>query len=313
MTMQMKRREFILGAAAFASSTAAHAFAAGKASATPQRRSAERQAALVDRWNDATMLVAPEDYKAYYKDGDTRNFAALKALEHAFDKVKREVAETIVGSDAPAVWSIYNMGYIVKTRHATFSIDLKHRRAKEFAPLLDFALCTHAHGDHFDGDFLRAMDSAGKKIVSNFHANNGAEVSGLMKGENILHIKDISIRTFSVDHASEPWGIDFTTAFEIAIGGFRLLHTGDCRPSNDKLAVKWGAPDLWLLFPMSGLDIADAMRRIHPKRVVFGHLWELGHKQTKGRAHKWHINRAMPPALANCPDISVGFWGDRIS
>ena len=118
--------------------------------------------------------------------------------------------------------------------------------------------------------------------------------------------------TFRVDHAKEAWGIDFTTAFEIKIGDLRLLHTGDFRPSNGKLCVKWGRPDLWLFFPMSGLDIADAMRRIGPKRVVFGHLWELGHAVGKGRAHKWHINRAMPKAKSQCGDVSVAFWGDRI-
>ena len=197
-------------------------------------------------------------------------------------------------------------------REFLLAIDLNHRRGTEIAPFLDFALVTHKHRDHWRGDFYKAMDSAGKTVVSNFLGNKDASECGHASGEKVFKIKDVEIRTFRVDHAKEAWGIDFTTAFEIKIGDFRLLHTGDCRPSNGKLCVKWGRPDLWLFFPMSGLDIADAMRRIGPKRVVFGHLWELGHAVGKGRAHKWHINRAMPKAKSQCGDVSVAFWGDRI-
>ena len=55
-----------------------------------------------------------------------------------------------------------------------------------------------------------------------------------------------------------------------------------------------------------------ALRRIGPKRVAFGHLWELGHAVGKGRAHKMHIDRALPMAKSQCNDVSVAFWGDRI-
>lgn len=126
-------------------------------------------------------------------------------------------------------------------------------------------------------------------------------------------IRDVAIRTFRVDHAKAKWGIDFTTAFEIAAGDFRLLHTGDCGVANDKLCVKWGRPDLRLLFPMASLDVADAVRRIGPRRVAFGHLWELGHAVGKGRALKRHIDRALSMAKPHCGDVSVAFWADRIA
>ena len=284
--------------------------------AGPGRRSEERQNELIGKWDEATGCVRPEDYSAYFRDGDTREFKALKALELVFDKVLREAKDTVVSGDVPAVWSVYNMGHVVKTRDSLFSIDLKHRRANEFVPLLDFALVTHAHKDHYNPGFAQAMEKAGKPLASGFLKNSAfAEIKAKAEAEghaDAFKIRDVAVRTFRVDHAKAEWGIDFTTAFEIKIGDFRLLHTGDCRPSNGKLCVKWGRPDLWLFFPMSGLDIADAMRRIGPKRVVFGHLWELGHAVGKGRAHKWHINRAMPKAKSQCGDVSVAFWGDRI-
>lgn len=162
------------------------------------------------------------------------------------------------------------------------------------------ALVTHNHGDHYNGNFCRAMEKAGKPVVSSFVENSAfsrVKAEAEARGRpDAFKIRDVAIRTFRIDHAKEAWGIDFTTGFEMAIGDFRLMHTGDCGVANDKLCVKWGRPDLWLLFPMSALDVADAVCRINPKRVVFGHLWELGHGVGSGRAHKWHIDRAMPMA-----------------
>lgn len=307
----LSRKDFLECALGFA------ALRGGFLSAAPAHRSEERQGELVAKWEEATDAVSPKDYFAYFHDGDTREFKALKALEFAFDSVLREAKETVVSGDVPAVWSVYNMGHVVKTRSSLFSIDLKHRRANEFVPLLDFALVTHAHNDHYNTDFARAMEKAGKPVVSGFLENSAfAEIKAKAEAggsPDAFKIRDVAIRTFRVDHAKAKWGIDFTTAFEIAAGDFRLLHTGDCGVANDKLCVKWGRPDLWLLFPMASLDVADAVRRIGPRRVAFGHLWELGHAVGKGRALKRHIDRALSMAKPHCGDVSVAFWADRIA
>ena len=197
----LSRRQFVCGAAAFAAGgvrfgAAANAIAAN---CTPLVRRSERQMReRIDNWDAATALVEPEAYSAYLKDGNTRGFKALKVLDDAFDKVLREAKETVEADGAPAVWSVYNMGNIVKTRKSLFSIDLNHRRGKEFAPLLDFALVTHKHGDHWRRDFYKAMDSAGKTVISNFLCNKGASECGYAPGEKVFKIKDVEIRTFRV-------------------------------------------------------------------------------------------------------------------
>lgn len=318
--MNTSRREFLKGGVAFGGLVAASALAEGAdcdpSASASACRSEERQNELVAKWDEATKAVAPKDYFAYFRDGDTREFKALKALELAFDKVLREARETVVSGDVPAVWSVYNMGHIVKTRDSLFSIDLKHRRANEFVPLLDFALVTHKHGDHYDVNFCKAMDEAGKPLVSSFVENAAfGEIKAKAAAEgkpDVFKIRDVLIRTFRVDHAKEAWGIDFTTAFEVKIGKFRLLHTGDCGVANDKLLVEWGHPDLWLLFPMTSLDVTDAFKRIRPKRCAFGHLWELGHAVGKGRATEWHIRRGLDMAARAGSKPAVAFWGDRI-
>ena len=172
------------------------------------------------------------------------------------------------------------------------------------------------HGDHYDVNFCKAMDEAGKPLVSSFVENAAfgeIKAKAAAGGKpDVFKIRDVLIRTFRVDHAKEAWGIDFTTAFEMKIGKFRLLHTGDCGVANDKLRVEWEHPDLWLLFPMTSLDVTDAFNRIRPKRCAFGHLWELGHAVGKGRATEWHIRRGLDMAARAGGDPVVAFWGDRI-
>ena len=177
----MNRREFIyssLGAAAFVSLPSFAVLADGTrclhSASAPTRRSDEKQNRLIAKWDEAAEAVSPQVYGQYMLDGDVRGFKVLEAAELAFKKVMREVCETVVTGDVPAIWSVYNMGYIVKTRESLFSIDLVHRRDMEFAPLLDFALVTHNHGDHWRDGFCRAMDTSHKTIISNFLENHGA-------------------------------------------------------------------------------------------------------------------------------------------
>ena len=248
----------------------------------------------------------------YRKDGDTRGLASLEKLERGFEKIFREARETKVES-LPAIWSVYNMGYIVKTPGALFSIDLVHRRAPEFAPYLDFELVTHNHADHFHPELYQAMDGAGKTVISNFLDNYGVrnwkKDGGYTRAVKTFKIKDVEIRTSLIDH--NDYLIDFTTAFEIKVGDFILYHTGDSgRGTEPKLGTVWGKPDLWLFFPGCGINPGEAVRRVQPKRVVFGHIWELGHKH--GRLTTPMVRRAKEKADAYFSNVAPALWGDRI-
>ena len=294
--------------------------AAAAAAAIPRTASAAADDAALDHWQRETDRVTAETYRAYLADGDTRGFAALERLERAFDQVKAEAAAAKVGAE-PAVWCVYNMGFVVKTAKSLFSIDLVHRRAAELAPMLDFALVTHNHGDHWRQDFYRAMDGAGKTVVSNFLDNYGAadwrkggpdwaKRGGYARGERELRIGDVEIRTSLTDH--NGYLVDFTTAFEIKAGGFVLYHTGDSGWGTEpKLSTKWGRPDLWLFFPGCGIDVANAVARVKPRRIAFGHLWELGHSAGRLDARMVRAARGRA-AAAGCADVSVPLWGERV-
>lgn len=271
-------------------------------------------------WQRETDMVSADVYKSYLDDGDTRSLVSLEKLEAAYKKVVREMDETEVG-DIPAVWSVYNMGYVVKTRNSTFSIDLVHRRDAELASKMDFALITHNHADHWREGFYRAMNGSGKTVVSNFLDNSGAadkrrpgsslkENGGYTRARRTFLIKDVEIRTSLVDH--NEYLVDFTTAFEIRVGDWLLYHTGDCgKGSEEKLGTTWGRPDLWLFFPGCKINVAEAIRNVQPKRVVFGHLWELSH--ATGRLTEPRIRRALSDAKPICEQTAVALWGDRVS
>ena len=273
---------------------------------------------VLETWQRRTDRVSAGVFDRYFLDGNTRRLAALRRLEDAFDKVLREVRETKVG-DVPAVWSVYNMGVVVKTRESLFSIDLHHRRAAELAPLLDFALITHNHDDHWRQDFYRAMDRARKTVVSNFLANYGpvdwrrtdanwAAGGGFTRARKTFRIRDVEIRTSCVDH--NDYLIDFTTAFEIRVGNWTLYHTGDCgKGSEPKLRACH--PNLWVFFPGCGIDVEAAVRRVRPKRLAFGHLWELGHKS--GRLTAPLLRNAFAAARRAGADPVLALWGDRLS
>ena len=258
-------------------------------------------------WNKETEQVSPGVYRQYMADGGTRGFASLEKLEAAFEKVMREVKDAKV-DDIPAVWSVYNMGYVIKTRESLFSIDLVHRRDMEFASMLDFALVTHNHGDHYRKNLCKAIADRKRLVISNF-----IPVKGYTRAKKTFKIKDVEIRTSLIDH--NDWLIDFTTAFEIKVGNWTLYHTGDSgRGTEPKLETVWGRPDLWLFFPGCGIDTAKAVAKVKAKRIVFGHLWELEHKQNhQGRLDEPLLRRALVNAVkGGNRSTSLAFWGERI-
>ena len=270
----------------------------------------------LDIWQHDTDLVTPDIYQSYLKDGNTRGLRALENLEEGFSKALAEIDACKI-ENVPAVWHIYNMGYIVKTKESLFSIDLNHRRDVEFASRLDFALITHNHGDHFREPFYAAMNGSGKTVISNFKDNYGAAdwrkggrywgAGGYTRAEKTFKIKDVEIRTALTDH--NQYLIDFTTTFEIRVGDWKLFHSGDCGNST-KLKTIWGEPDVWLVFPGCGIDIADAYQRIRPKRMVFGHLWELAHSSGRLTTPMVKVARKKVSAAGGAAEIPL--WGERI-
>ena len=267
--------------------------------------------------------ITPEDYKAFQLPGmelsDADKLAAytarpgLKRYDEAFDKVFAEIQSTTV-TDKPAIWYVYNMGVIVKTAQALFTVDMNHRQATRLLPILDFALITHNHHDHYSDRFLDAVDRAGKTVISNFDDNYGAYFAkrmpgGFTRAKKTFNLKDVTIKTSLSDH--NPYLIDFTTAFEITIGDYTIYHSGDSQ-NIDKLNPT-RTPDLWIVHPRCGLRVVDGINKFHPKKTVIAHLFELGHG-----VNRWRWTVADGQAEVKKAEEVGGaaimpIWGDRIA
>ena len=294
--------------------------AAGLAAASLSIR-AEEEADLAT-FQKELDAITPKDYTAFQLPGmelpDADRLAAyaafpgLKRYDEAFDKVFAEIQSTAV-TDKPAVWFVYNMGIIVKTPQALFTVDVNHRQATRLEPILDFALITHNHHDHYSDRFLDAIDRAGKTVISNFDDNYGAYFAkrmpgGFTRAKKTFNLKDVTIKTSLSDH--NPYLIDFTTAFEIAIGDYTIYHSGDSQ-NIDKLNPT-RTPDLWIVHPRCGLKVTDGIQKFHPKKTVIAHLFELGHAVNRWR---WRVSDGQAE-LKKAEEAGAAavmpLWGDRI-
>ena len=314
----MNRREFTKGCVAAASAMALR-------QAMGQRHEPTGDIDLDARQGEIDA-IAPKDFMEYWMQGlqmkpedlsaYVEKYPVLKRLESAFEKVFREVKDAVVTDiNRPAIWYVYNMGLVVKTPKTLFSIDLHHRRAEEFAPLLDFALITHNHDDHYTERFKVAMDRGQRKpVVNNFFDNYGIrdrKFGGYTRAKSkTFQYGDVKIITGLCDHNS--YLIDYTTPFEVQIGDFTLYHSGDCC-SHEKLHVS-RQPDIWVFHPYCGMDVVKGCQEaIHPKLAVIAHLQEMGH--AKGR-YRWTYRDGLNVKTkleATGFAAKMPLWGDRLA
>jgi len=268
----LNRREFVVSGAAFA--------ALGGCATAP--RSVADDYETIQREIDGVRAADFAVYRQAFEPSMLRKFPALDRLENAFDRVLREVRETVV-TDKPAVWLLYNMGIVVKTPETCLAVDISHRRAEVLAPLLDFALITHNHNDHYTESYYAALNGAGKTVISNFKDNYGTKDwgrdGGYTRAAKTFAIRDVTVKTGLTDH--NGYLVDFTSTFEISSHGYTIYHTGDC--SNVEKLNPTVAPDLWIVHPRCGLKTADGVKKFRPKTTVIAHLNELGHDVNRWR------------------------------
>lgn len=297
----MNRKEFIISSASFA--------ALGGCATAPIVASDDY--ATIQREIDAVRAADFVTYKNDFAPSMLRQFPALQRLENALDRVLRDVRETTV-TDKPAVWFLYNMGIIVKTPATCFAIDISHRRGAELAPLLDFALITHNHGDHFTEPYYAALNGAGKTVISNFKDNYGAKQwkvnGGYTRAVKTFTIKDVTIRTGLTDHNS--YLVDFTSTFEITTHGYTIYHTGDCSTATKLNPTV--QPDLWIVHPYCGLRAENGVKKFHPKTTVIAHLNELGHDVNRWRWTWEQGLKAKAKVEAAGGAALVPVWGTRL-
>ena len=255
-------------------------------------------------------------------------YPILRRYDEAFRKVVREMRDKKVG-DTPAIWYVYNMGVIVKTRQSLFSIDLCHRLAPTIADELDFAIISHNHLDHYTREFYRAMDGRHKTVFQNFECNYGAalhivngklagDLGGYSYGECKYDVKDVTIRTYVSDH--NPILRKFVMPVEVHIGDFTILHNGDTHDVQNLRPVR--TPDVWIHHAWcwggcfkreewANSETVRGIRAFHPRLAVVSHHQELTHSNPGRRKFNEAQDRKTAAEEEGVRAV-VPFWGDRI-
>ena len=256
-------------------------------------------------------------------------YPILRRYDEAFGKVVREMRETKVEGDTPAIWYVYNMGVIVKTRKSLFSLDLCHRLAPTIADELDFAIISHNHLDHYTREFYRAMDGRHKTVFQNFECNYGAalhavngklvgDLGGYSYGECKYNVRDVTVRTYVSDH--NPILRKFVMPVEVHIGDYTILHNGDTYDVQNLRPVR--TPDVWIHHAWcwggcykreewSNSETVRGIRAFHPRLAVVSHHQELTHTKPGRRRFEHALDRKTAAEEEGVRAIAP-FWGDRI-
>lgn len=270
-------------------------------------------------------IYAMRDFKPFYDhvansegrssremDEIYSKYPTLWWYDHAFDKVLREFKETEVDGEKPCIWYIYNMGVIVKTKTVSFSIDLCHRKAKEFAQHLDFALITHNHGDHQSPSYTNAMIRGGKPVISNFILLPKYYFKGSTR---TYEFEGVKVHVSEADHNKHlPNAV---MCFEIEVGSenpFVVFHSGDSH-KHTQFAPKNKTPDVFMGHCAVGLNLNKAWQSTMPAKLMLPlHHQELGHLGGRWRCVGFHEEPAK--YLKSLTELgaktAIPAWGDRL-
>ncbi len=224
----------------------------------------------------------------------------------ALDKLIAEIPATKVKRGQVAIWQLYNMGYVVKTDSQCFGIDLYHKYAEKLAPMIDFLLITHNHGDHNWKPLKDELARQGKAIYSNF-MDNGHKVS---TGDEFT-VGNISVKVTTVDHNKTL--VNFVNTYEVncyANKGkdYVIFFSGDAH--NYEQLNPTTEVDLFVPHLAVGLNMAEAVKKINPTEVLMSHILELGHSITQWRwSYEYGINVCEK---LNREGVYLPVWGEKL-
>lgn len=240
------------------------------------------------------------------KEQALEGWGLMQFYNMALEKLLQEIPATKVKKGQVVMWQLYNMGYVVKTDKQCFGIDLYHKHAEKLAPMIDFMLITHNHGDHYSKALVEKLERDGKAVYSNFR-DNGHKV----KTGDDFTVGNISIKVTTVDHNATLK--NFVNTYEVncydAKGkDYIIFFTGDAH--NYEQLNPTGKVNLFVPHLAVGLNMAKAVEKIAPTEVLMSHILELGHSITKWR---WSYEYG----IAECEKLErrgvyLPVWGEMI-
>ena len=158
-------------------------------------------------------------------------------VKQAISEIKSEQ----ITSGKIKVWSLLNMGVVIKTTNTTIAIDTANQpfsfAHNELTDIVDIFLVTHLDSDHFDESLLNRALKNNKKVAFLegfiFDNPNSQNIVKLSSGE-AKNINGVVATAYQTDHRGDGNFNDPSAWFKIKTDGFTLLHTGDGRDFKNK-------------------------------------------------------------------------------
>jgi len=212
-------------------------------------------------------------------------FGRQRALVNLrLDNTIKEIEETEARPGTARVWSLLNMGVVVKTSSKVIAFDVADmplsNAQQRIAELADIMLVSHADGDHYDPTLLKRALLQGKTVVfpENFrfmYDNEGwTKIQRLKSGEVTL-VDGIEITAYQTDHRGDGNFAEPGAWYRVKTDKLELLHTGDGRdfknPGEENSLAQSGVDIFLCNVKIAPYDIRD----IKPKIVVPLHLYKF--------------------------------------
>lgn len=219
-----------------------------------------------------------------------------------------------------AVWKMYNMGFVVKSKNRTVGFDIhpgnvqtasKLSRAQQetLADELDILFISHIHGDHLNDAFIQLMLESGKKVVL------PAPIRPELEHRNLVRLYDdyrketvlsgIQIRCFPGWQSRDtPMNV-----YAVTLDGHTVSHNGDnCRRDIYSEIPKHSQVDILLANCWSGYPVYR--KATQPKLTITGHENELAH--TVSHRESFLKTFTQLAEIGNPPTVRILQWGESI-
>jgi L-ascorbate metabolism protein UlaG (beta-lactamase superfamily) len=250
--------------------------------------------------SDSTRMNISEEYTSYLARWLPKNPETIPTLGHHYIGQQRKILDIRVEQaiseikNIPIldpnirVWSLLNMGAVIKSPNTIVSIDVANipflsNSHDELAKISDIFLLTHTDSDHFDQQLLKSALANNKKIVFlegvyfEKTKENSQNIFELKSGQR-TKIKDIFITAFQTDHRGDGNFDNPNCWYLIEIGKTTILHTGDGlafkNPTESESLRSRSDIDIMLSNIMLS---AKNIEEINPKVVVPLHLFKYIH------------------------------------
>ncbi len=193
--------------------------------------------------------------------------AQRKLADLRVKTVVNEIKSTKVQEGKLKIWSLLNMGVVIKINQHTIAIDTANlpfsQAHNELVEIVDIFLVTHLDGDHFDASLLQKALAQNKKVVFLdgfvFDSDKPENIIFLSSGTDKT-LDNLKITAYQTDHRGDGNFREANAWFVIETEGFKILHTGDGRDFKNKDEEK-------KVYGMKDIDVLLGNIMIHPYNV----------------------------------------------